>query len=85
MSQCMGVRLILRGKVSKGVKGRWWGGRGCFADWGPGIANPVAAILSVAMMLQYSLGMIKEAKAVEDAVKKVLDARDIGGLELRTA
>jgi hypothetical protein len=29
--------------------------------------------------------MINEAKAVEDAVKEVLDARDIGGLELRTA
>jgi len=46
---------------------------------GKGIVNPVAAILSVAMMLQYSLNLPREAKAVEDAVRKVLD----GGL--RTA
>lgn len=46
---------------------------------GKGIVNPVAAILSVAMMLRYSLNLPTQAKAVEDAVRKVLD----GGL--RTA
>ena len=35
-------------------------------------ANPIATILSDAMMLRYSLDLEEEAKAVEDAVKKVL-------------
>ncbi len=45
--------------------------------------NPVAAILSVAMMLQYSLGRPAEAKAIETAVRNVIEAGvrtgDIGG------
>jgi len=41
---------------------------------GQGIANPLAAILSVAMLLRYSLAMETEARAVEDAVVCVLDA-----------
>jgi len=36
-------------------------------------ANPMATILSAAMMLRYSLGLPKEADAVEAAVRKVLD------------
>ncbi|KAJ3208399.1 3-isopropylmalate dehydrogenase [Entophlyctis luteolus] len=51
---------------------------------GMGIANPIGTILSAALMLRYSFGMEKEAKAVEDAVRKVLDDKDIGGLGLRT-
>lgn len=35
-------------------------------------ANPIATILSAAMMLRYSFDLEKEADAVEDAVKKVL-------------
>jgi len=35
-------------------------------------ANPMAAILSAAMMLKYTFGLIKEADAVEAAVKAVL-------------
>ena len=35
-------------------------------------ANPIATILSAAMMLRYSLDLDKEADAVETAVKKVL-------------
>ena len=35
-------------------------------------ANPIAAILSAAMMLRYSLDLDKEADAVETAVQKVL-------------
>jgi 3-isopropylmalate dehydrogenase len=37
------------------------------------MANPIATILSSAMMLRYSLGLIKEAEVVEKAVNKVLD------------
>lgn len=40
---------------------------------GKGIVNPVAAILSVAMMLRYSCNLELEAKTVEEAVRKVLD------------
>jgi 3-isopropylmalate dehydrogenase len=40
---------------------------------GQGKANPCATILSVAMMMQYSFGMIKEAKAIEEAVTVALD------------
>lgn len=36
-------------------------------------ANPLAAILSAAMLLRYSLGLEKEAKALEAAVSSVLD------------
>jgi 3-isopropylmalate dehydrogenase len=41
---------------------------------GQGIANPLAAILSAAMLLRYSLGMEAEARMVEEAVASVLDA-----------
>jgi 3-isopropylmalate dehydrogenase len=39
---------------------------------GKGIANPLATILSAAMMLRYSLGMTAEADRIEIAVQKVL-------------
>lgn len=39
---------------------------------GRGIANPIATILSAAMMLRYSFDLDTEAKAVEDAVSSVL-------------
>jgi len=46
---------------------------------GKGIANPLATILSVAMMLRYSFAQMEAASAIETAVGKVLDQR------LRTA
>jgi len=50
---------------------------------GQGIVNPVGTILSVAMMLQYSLNLPKEAKAVEEAVRRTIEkgvrTKDIGG------
>ena len=55
---------------------------------GQGIANPIAAILSVAMLLRHSLSLHREADAVESAVGAVLAAgegnaalraRDLGG------
>lgn len=39
---------------------------------GKGVANPLATILSVAMMLRYSFGQEDQALRVENAVKKVL-------------
>ena len=36
------------------------------------MANPIAIILSIAMLLRYSLGLIKEAQTIEGAVDEVL-------------
>ncbi|MGC1480117.1 MAG: isocitrate/isopropylmalate family dehydrogenase, partial [Chthoniobacterales bacterium] len=46
---------------------------------GQGIANPIAQILSAAMMLRYSFGNEAGASAIEEAV------RDVIGRGLRTA
>lgn len=50
---------------------------------GKGIANPIGTILSVAMMLRYSLNLPAEALLVEQAVRETLDAGhktpDLGG------
>lgn len=53
---------------------------------GKGIANPIGTILSLAMLLRYSLGLEDEAAAVEQAVQGVLaegyrtkDIADDGG------
>jgi 3-isopropylmalate dehydrogenase len=40
---------------------------------GQGIANPLATILSVSMMLRYSFGQVAAADAIEKAVSLVLD------------
>jgi len=40
---------------------------------GKNIANPIATILSAAMMLRYSFDMDEEADAIENAVKKVIE------------
>ena len=39
---------------------------------GKGIANPIATILSAAMMLRFSFDLDQEADAIEEAVNKVL-------------
>jgi 3-isopropylmalate dehydrogenase len=50
---------------------------------GQGVANPLAMILSAAMMLRHQFSMEAEAAAVEQAVDRALDAglrtRDLGG------
>lgn len=40
---------------------------------GEDIANPIATIVSAAMMLEQSFGLLEEAKAINNAVDKVLD------------
>ncbi|WP_050028090.1 3-isopropylmalate dehydrogenase [Verrucomicrobium sp. BvORR034] len=40
---------------------------------GKGIANPIAQILSTALLLRFSLGLEAEAQAIETAVRKVID------------
>lgn len=44
---------------------------------GRGVANPLATILSTAMLLRLSLGLEDEARAVEAAVHTVLDAGQV--------
>ena len=58
---------------------------------GLNMANPIATILSVAMMLRYSFGLIKEAQTIESAVDEVLqegyrtyDIMDEGKIEVGT-
>lgn len=51
---------------------------------GQGIANPVGTILSVAMMLELTFDMHKEGAAVREGVRKVLESKEFGGLEIRT-
>ena len=50
---------------------------------GTGLANPIATILSAAMMLRYSFELPDEADCIENAVNKVLEAgwrtKDIAG------
>lgn len=50
---------------------------------GQGLVNPVAAILSVSMMLLYSLNMPRESVLLDQAVKLVIEdgvcTKDIGG------
>ena len=50
---------------------------------GQGVANPLATILSAAMLLRHGLGLEPEAKAIEDAVDAALGdglrTRDLGG------
>jgi 3-isopropylmalate dehydrogenase len=50
---------------------------------GQGVANPIGAILSSALLLRHSLGLEAEAQAVESAVSQVLEhgpyTRDLGG------
>ena len=41
---------------------------------GQNIANPIATILSAAMMLRYSFDLAEEADAIENAVASVLEA-----------
>jgi 3-isopropylmalate dehydrogenase len=40
---------------------------------GRGVANPIAQILSGAMMLKYTLGQARAADAIETAISRVLD------------
>ena len=51
---------------------------------GQGIANPIGTILSAAMLLRYSLGLEKQAQAIEAAICRVLDDKTNGGMGLRT-
>ena len=67
------IGMLPSASLDKNNKGLYEPSHGSAPDIaGKGIANPLATILSVAMMLRYSLGMPAEADRIETAVQKVL-------------
>jgi 3-isopropylmalate dehydrogenase len=80
--------LLPSASLSESVNGKAFGlyepAHGSAPDIaGRGIVNPIAAILSGAMMLRYSFGLEFEANLIEQAVEQALDkgkrTRDLGG------
>jgi 3-isopropylmalate dehydrogenase len=67
------IGMLPSASLDKNNKGLYEPSHGSAPDIaGKGIANPLATILSAAMMLRYSLGMTAEADRIEKAVQKVL-------------
>lgn len=68
------IGMLASASLSEGKLGLYEPIHGSAPDIaGLGIANPLATILSVAMMLRYSLNQNKAADAIEAAVSKVLE------------
>ena len=67
------IGMLSSASLSDGSFGLYEPSHGSAPDIaGLGIANPIATILSAAMMLRYSFGLLEEADAVESAVKQTL-------------
>ncbi len=67
------IGLLASASLGEGTRGMYEPIHGSAPDIaGQGIANPIATILSTAMMLNLSFGLSEEAHAVEAAVEKVL-------------
>jgi len=67
------IGMLPSASLDKNNKGLYEPSHGSAPDIaGKGIANPLATILSAAMMLRYSLGMPEHANTIEVAVQKVL-------------
>lgn len=67
------IGMLPSASLDKNNKGLYEPSHGSAPDIaGKCIANPLATILSAAMMLRYSLGMTGEADRIETAVQKVL-------------
>lgn len=68
------IGMLASASMGEGKRGLYEPIHGSAPDIaGKGIANPLATILSVAMMLRYSLDETIAADAIEAAVEKVLD------------
>ncbi|MFH2024919.1 MAG: isocitrate/isopropylmalate family dehydrogenase, partial [bacterium] len=66
--------MLPSASIADGSFGMYEPGGGSAPDIaGQGIANPIAQILSVAMMLRYSFEMVEAAEAIEKAVEDVLN------------
>jgi 3-isopropylmalate dehydrogenase len=67
------IGMLPSASLDKNNKGLYEPSHGSAPDIaGKGIANPLATILSAAMMLRYSLGKAEQADRIEVAVQKVL-------------
>lgn len=68
------IGMIPSSSTGEGTKGLYEPIHGSAPDIaGKNIVNPLACILSAAMMLRYSFSLEKEAAAIENAVEAVLD------------
>lgn len=68
------IGMLASASLSEGKSGLFEPVHGSAPDIaGLGVANPLATILSAAMMLKYSLDQPKAAMAIENAVAKVLE------------
>ncbi|KMY85913.1 3-isopropylmalate dehydrogenase [Candidatus Paraburkholderia calva] len=68
------IGMLPSASLGKANKGLYEPSHGSAPDIaGKGVANPLATILSAAMMLRYSLGKTQQADRIETAVKKVLE------------
>ena len=68
------IGMLASSSLGSGTRGLYEPIHGSAPDiTGLGIANPIATILSAAMMLRYSFGLLQEADNIEDAVNKTLD------------
>ncbi|MCI4410490.1 MAG: 3-isopropylmalate dehydrogenase [Thiotrichales bacterium] len=69
------IGMLASASLNEQSKGMYEPSHGSAPDIaGKGLANPIATILSAAMMLRYSLGAPEHAARIEGAVGKVLDA-----------
>ncbi len=67
------IGLLSSASLGDGTRGMYEPIHGSAPDIaGKGVANPIATILSCALMLRLSLGLADEAQAIEDAVASVL-------------
>jgi 3-isopropylmalate dehydrogenase len=68
------IGMLPSASLDKNNKGLYEPSHGSAPDIaGKGIANPLATILSLAMLLRYSLNRAEQADRVEQAVRKVLE------------
>ncbi len=68
------IGMLASASLGEGKRGLYEPIHGSAPDIaGKGIANPLATILSIAMMLRYSMDETAAADAIEAAVEKVLD------------
>jgi 3-isopropylmalate dehydrogenase len=69
------IGMLASASLNEHNKGMYEPSHGSAPDIaGQGLANPIATILSAAMMLRYSLNAPEQADRIEAAVGKVLDA-----------
>lgn len=68
------IGMVPSSSLGSGTRGLYEPIHGSAPDIaGKDLVNPIACILSAAMMLRYSFGMTAEADAIENAVNTVLD------------